>query len=173
MYIVKFCYDLRILNGKSFEMKCLWPNLSDYLAICLEGLRKITKIIIKKNQCPGRDMKLLSPNSNQKRCSMNQFSRLSFSKVLLNSRKSGAFHPTAQHHTPKTWILKNKDCTDIGIQRENGFRLLWVCTWSVSGQKVTYFGTRNISALMLQKYFFRCTTHAILITCNFFHSHKS
>jgi hypothetical protein len=97
--MVKFCYDLLIFNGESFEMKFIWPNLNDYLAICLEGLRKIAKICIENNQWPGRDLKSLSSNSNQKRCSMNQLLRLSASKALSKSKirrlssNSTASHP--------------------------------------------------------------------------------
>lgn len=143
-------------------MKCLGPNLSAYLAICLEGLRKITKIIIiKNNQCPGRDQKSLSPNSNQKLCSMNQLLPVSLNTVLLNSRKSGAFHPTAQHHTTKTLILKNKDCTGIGIQTRKWLQTL------VGMYQVGKWAESNL--FWNQKYFgFNATEifHLLHYSCN-------
>jgi hypothetical protein len=119
MYIVEFCYDLWIFNGKRIEIKYLWPNLSDYLSIFLEGLRKIRKIIIKNNQCPGRDSKSLSPSSNQICCRMKTApSGISLSKALLKSRKSDAFHQnsTAPHskdlNPQEQWLYRHRNITE-------------------------------------------------------------
>jgi hypothetical protein len=162
-------------NGKSSGMVCPWPNLGYCLAICLEGLRKITKIIIINYQCPSRNSKpSLEFKSETLLHEPTPFDIFKQS-FRLTFQKSGTFHPAAKRDvTPrKTWILKNKDCTDIGIKPNKWLRNLVDVYRSVWGQKVTYIGIWNIPAVLLRKYSFCSIIRVILIISNFFHSHKS
>jgi hypothetical protein len=48
--------DMWMMNWKGFERKRSWPNLRYYPNICLEGLRKTTKIPSQDSRFPGRDL---------------------------------------------------------------------------------------------------------------------
>jgi hypothetical protein len=49
------------INWKGCGWKRSWPNLRYYPGICLEGLRKTTKILSQDSRHPGRDLNQGSP----------------------------------------------------------------------------------------------------------------
>jgi hypothetical protein len=137
IYTVEFWDDFFKFKARSFGTECPRPNLSFCLAICLNGLRKTTKIIIiKSNQCPGRNSKSFFPEYTLETLphepAPSDIFKQSFRLTLAN---------TTQRHITEGLDPQEQSHTDIGTQLRKWLQSLAGLNTVGSGHRVTYSRT--------------------------------